>query len=164
MKTIRTTNGYEVLIDDEDFERVSQHKWSALVIKKKQTLYIRTNINKKLVYLHRFILNAPDGLTVDHRNHDTLDNRRENLRLCTRAQNNANKKTKRGKLKGVSFRADQPRKPFQSVIRSNGKLHHLGYYATEEEAARAYDAAAKKHFGEFAYLNFKEQTLEPQTI
>lgn len=109
----------------------------------------------KAVHLHRLILNAPTGEMVDHINGDAMDNRRSNLRLCSAADNSRNRKrhkNKVGKYKGTYFLRD--RKKWQAHIRINYKLVWLGRYNTEEDAARAYDTAAKKHFGEFARLNF----------
>ncbi len=91
---------------------------------------------------------------VDHRNHDGLDNRRENLRPCTRKENQRNQKIQHGKaskFKGV-FR-DCPDK-WTSLITVNGRKIRLGNFALEEDAAKAYDKAAQQHFGEFACLNF----------
>ncbi len=103
--------------------------------------------------LHRSLLAAPGGLVVDHINHDPLDNRRENLRLCTSAENSRNRKldprNKTG-FKGVS----RNRHSFVATIQVNRKLRHLGSFASAIEAARRYDEAAIALHGEFALLNF----------
>lgn len=109
--------------------------------------------------LHRFLLAAPKGALVDHKNGDRLDNRRRNLRLCGNAESLRN----RGKLrpggksaspfKGVSFfRAEQR---WAARISVDGKRIFLGYFENDADAARAYDAAAIKHHGTFARLNFE---------
>lgn len=102
---------------------------------------------------HRMILGLPEGNTqiVDHVNRNPLDNRRANLRICTRSQNCMNRKsTPRSGFKGVV----QNGSGWAAHIKMNRKVHHLGTYRTKEEAARAYDSAAKRMFGEFAVLNF----------
>jgi hypothetical protein len=107
----------------------------------------------------------PEGMLVDHINRDKLDNRRSNLRLASRSQNEANKRKRRtqsggkttSRYKGVSFMKDWGTvvrtKPWRATITVDKKIIALGVYSTEEEAARVYNEAAKKHFGEYAYLN-----------
>lgn len=106
-------------------------------------------------YLHRVIMNAPPGVQVDHINGDTLDNRRCNLRLCTHKENGHNRKLQGGtsKFKGVTWHKRD--RKWQAGIRHNGKQIHLGYFNDDVEAARAYDRAARKYFGEFARVNFQ---------
>lgn len=107
--------------------------------------------------LHRLILNAPPGVQVDHENGDPLDNRRSNLRLCNRYQNAMNRGPSRYNkigLKGVTKHPTKSGGNYRAQIRSNGSWLSLGRFKTAEEAARAYDAAALIHHGEFARLNF----------
>ena len=96
----------------------------------------------------------PGGLELDHKNHQRDDNRIANLRLATRSENNANSKHRRraSKYRGIS-RCSQTRL-IKAAIRVGGRTVHIGYYETEEHAARAYDVAAIWHFGDFATLNF----------
>ena len=89
MKEISLTKGLVAIIDDEDFERVSRYKWVSL--KNKRTVYASRSSDlkggKKTMYMHRFIMNPPSDMQVDHINGDGLDNRRVNLRVCTQSQN-----------------------------------------------------------------------------
>lgn len=108
-------------------------------------------------YLHRFILDAPGDRVVDHRNHNTLDNTRANLRLATRSQNSMNtypmRQSKYGR--GVWKQANPSLKnPFRASIRFHGKRIDLGGFPTAQEAAMAYDRAAIQYQGEFAILNY----------
>lgn len=114
------------------------------------------------VPLHRALLNPRDGMEVDHINGDRFDNRRANLRLVTSAQNKWNVKRRSpgaSRFRGVCrHRARKNEKVirWQANIKVNKQLVRLGYFRDEEQAARAYDVAAKKYHGEFATLNFPE--------
>lgn len=111
------------------------------------------------ISLARFILNIGNKkIIVDHINHNALDNRRSNLRLANKAQNRMySRKHKVGtsKFKGVSKRLKCPKTPWIARITVNKQCRVIGYFKDEIEAAKAYDECAKKHFGEFAFLNFK---------
>ena len=146
MREIELTRGYKAIVDEEDFERVSQHKWLYI-----EQGYARTKINRKTMSLHRFIMNARPGQVVDHRNHDKLDNRRTNLRICTQRQNSMNKRTPAGRrFKGIDLHHCGR---YRARVRRDGKLLFVGWADTPEEAAALYNLGAIKHFGEFAYLN-----------
>jgi hypothetical protein len=155
MKTIKLTNGADCLIDDEDFERVSAWGWMAHEVSPGR-FYVRRTTYRDRVYLHRFIL----GLTkadgeIDHRNGNTLDNTRENLRPCTSTQNKANMRLRcdnRTGYKGVFWRADRGK--YIAYIRGGGRgRKYLGHFLTAKDAALAYNEAARQEYGEFARLN-----------
>jgi hypothetical protein len=106
----------------------------------------------KAVYLHKLCAGPHDGFEVDHVNHNKLDNRTENLRLATRQQNGAWRKHYNSGLKGVR----KHRHKWVARISIFGREKHLGSFETQEQAARAYDAAAVEAYGEFAYTNKME--------
>ena len=103
-------------------------------------------------------MDCKKGYMIDHINGDLLDARKSNLRVCTSQQNAFNRKpnsNKKSKFKGVSLKKGGVKKPWYGRITVNGKKIDLGYYATEKEAALAYDKAALEYFGEFAWRNFQ---------
>ena len=108
MKRIKLTQKQFAIIDNKDFEKISKYKWWAEYKKSMKTYYAVANLSKrdKSVFMHRLILNAAKEKMVDHKNHDTLDNRRSNLRLCTNTQNQGNSRIRKkgtSKFKGVHF-------------------------------------------------------------
>lgn len=153
MKTIPLTKGMKAIVDDSDYKWLNQWKWYY-----SSHGYVCRDEKDKVIYMHRFIMDAPDGVDVDHRNTKGFDCRRENLRLATRSQNNYNRPVRKDNgtgYKGVGLKKDQGRvKPYYARITVNKKKIHLGYYETAEEAAKAYDEAALKYHGEFARINF----------
>jgi hypothetical protein len=164
------SQGKFALIDEEDLEKISKHKWHA---KKKvesgkaiwyaaRNEYSRETQKCKTVLMHNEILG---GLFVDHINHNGLDNRRYNLRFATRRQNGQNRLPNRNgssKYKGVSI---TKYKKWIARIRVNGKAIWLGTFDTEIEAAQAYDLAAIEHFGTFARINeYSREELESGQI
>lgn len=163
MKEIQLTRGHVAFVNDEDYDRViAAGPWRALVPPRRYTTYAIRDIRKPdgrwtAQYLHRFILDVTDPkIEVDHRNHNGLDNQRSNIRECSRAQNAAN----RGKLRtGKSSRYRgviwyKKSRKWCAKIKFNGKQIYLGYFSDETAAALAYDAAARKRFGEFVSCNF----------
>ncbi len=114
------------------------------------------------IRLHRLIMQAEPNQIIDHINGDRSDNRRSNLRFCTRSQNNQNQFARKGscRFKGVHYAGDAHRtKPWRARIQLNNNQTLLGYFTTPEAAARRYDQAAVELFGEFANLNFPEATV-----
>lgn len=156
-REIPLTQGKVALVSDEDYEKVSAYRWYANGYKRGRYWYavcghIRPQ-GLRAVLLHRFILDAPKGMVVDHINGNGLDCRRENMRLCTNTENLYNQKPRRqGEYKGVQKSGYR----WDALITVNYEVISLGRFASEEAAARAYDAAARRHHGEFARLNFPE--------
>ncbi len=159
MREIELTRGKVALIDDEDHEWLSGFKWYCS--RRSHTSYaVRNKTGQKgTVYMHRAILerHRMGGKSTDHINHNGLDNRKENLRSVSQGQNTKNcrrHKTNTSGFIGVTkINGRSLKKPWAASIHA-GKSIHLGYYGTREDAACAYDKAAKKYHGEFATFNF----------
>ena len=150
MKLIPLTQNKNALVDDEVYPILSKHKW--YVAKRGYGFYAQRMVNRKILPMHRLITNAPKGLDVDHKNGDTLDNRKENLRLASRSQNEWNRKKQSNNTsgyKGVIFSEGI----YKARIRVFKKLYYLGGFRDKKKAALAYNVAAKKYHGEFALLN-----------
>lgn len=156
MKTISLTQGKIALVDDEDYERLSRHKWYA--IKSKHTYYAVRNLPRENgkqhgIRMHRVILGLTSPkLQGDHKDHDGLNNQKYNLRICTNLQNSWNKKkhkTNVAGIKGIRFLG----KSWEVRICINGEAKAIGLFPSLEQASTAYNAAALNYFGEFAHLN-----------
>lgn len=140
------------IVDEADAELVNQYRWNPL--RHKSGFYATARESQKTVYLHRLIVGFPEGQEVDHANRDGLDNRRSNLRVCSRSGNTSNRarmKSNTTGFVGVEYRANGR---FQAAVWVNYHKVSLGTFDTAEDAARARDAAARDAFGEFASLNF----------
>lgn len=146
-------NGGSILIDENDREAVLSGRWNIGKFGQKKYAY-----KAKGKLLHRSLVNAPKGMCVDHINGDTLDNRRENLRVCTWAQNSLNRAKHKHAIhsiyKGVGFENGSSPRKWSARVHFNGVRKRVGRYATEIEAAKAYDKFALIAYGEFAKLNF----------
>lgn len=156
MKTITLTRNKIAIVDDADYEYLSQWNWffDGKYAIRHEVLGPRTN--KRVVWMHHLIANVSSDMQVDHINNDMLDNRRENLRPATHQQNMFNRrkvKTGQSKYKGVTLDGKNRIRRWRARITLNKKQIGLGYFATQEEAAIAYNEKAKELFGEYARLN-----------
>jgi len=152
-RPIPLTRGKFALVDANDYYWLTKYKWISL--SNANTSYASSRVKGKITKMHRLITNAPADLIVDHIDHDGLNNRRSNLRLCTPAQNARNAAPNKGttsKYKGVH--KSKGAKKWGATIQYNKKIYHLGTFENEIDAAKAYDAKAPELFGEFAHLNF----------
>jgi len=158
MKKIELTQGKVALVDDEDFEMLSQYKWHYVkpgyAARSQYCGGGRSSHKVKVTPMHREIMDSPDGKMIDHKNHDGLDNRKSNLRICTRTENRRNSvrhKNNKSGYKGVW----QEGKKFRSAIwiKDEKRNRNLGTFETAIQAAKAYNKHAKAVFGEFAFLN-----------
>ena len=156
-KEIVLSKGKVALVDDEDYVML-------LATGSRWCINDGYAFNRALGRMHRYLLGAAAGVMVDHRNGDKLDNRRDNLRLCTNSQNQANRQVIRGKskFKGVVWQRTATGGSWKAVITLQKQSTYLGSFRTDLEAATAYNEAAVKHFGEFAYLN--DLTLSPSDL
>lgn len=157
MKRIPLTRGQSTVVSDDDYPGLSRHCWHLRTTNHKKYAIRREYFpTPRWVRMHREILKATDELEVDHINGDGLDNRRENLRLCSHRENCRASKTKTpgtsSRFRGVTWHRIGKR--WMAQLKKNGKRIYLGLFLAEEAAARCYDAAAIEHFGKFASLNF----------
>lgn len=156
-REIQISRGKIVLVDDEDYELLAAHSWTARPKHKgREKWYAQRTASvdgrKTTILMHRVIMAAPKGLDVDHADGDGLNNRKGNLRICTRALNCANTWHPTAQS---GFRGVYPKKRlWRAELQVNGVRYRAGTFVDPAEAARAYDAAALIHFGEFARLNF----------
>lgn len=152
-KLIPLTQGKFAIVDDEDFEFLSQWKWSYRKGYASRADYSEEKVNWN-VQMHNTVMPPPAGMIVDHKNRNTLDYRRDNLRFLTDTQNRYNslRKNKTSQFKGVYWSKD--RNKWRSAIRKDGQRFNLGCFDSPVMAAQIYDVKAKELFGDAAYLNF----------
>lgn len=165
MKKIKLNKGKFAIIDDDDYERVSKKIWWCEVKKNKKaiyacnSLYIKEKQRVTTLRMHRFIMGAKKGVQIDHINGNGLDNRKSNLRFCTNSQNRRNtsvsKKKAGSNFKGVDFKNGL----WRSRITIDKKQIHLGYFKNEIDAAKNYEEAAKKLFGNFYKINLESESV-----
>lgn len=158
-RRIPLTNGQYSLVWETDYNRLTEWTWYALYAKSVSGYYACTSVliggKRKNVKMHHVIFNSVDLSSWDHKNHDTLDNRRSNLRPCTHSQSGANRRKMKNNTsgyKGVHWNTGH--KKWVARIEFKGGKICLGDYSSKIEAAKAYDEAAIRYFGEFANLNF----------
>lgn len=148
-------NCFYALVDAADFDAISRHPWSVRVAQKLAYAWSRRDDGRP-VLMHRLIMDPPDDMDVDHINGNGLDNRRSNLRVCTRSQNLGNRRiSDQHAFKGIC-RETRCNRWFAVCAKKR-----LGNFATAEEAARAYDRAALARWGEFARTNFPREQYAP---
>jgi len=148
---IPLSQGAHAIVDTKNIRQLNVQRWNLTAQKGLQ--YARRYVGRKTIYMHREIMNAPEGMQIDHINGNGLDNRVANLRLCTATQNqqNARKRKKTTScFKGVSWNNNR----WRARICVNRKQIHIGRYKIEFEAAQAYDKKAIELFSDFANLNF----------
>jgi hypothetical protein len=152
-REIPLTLGLVALVDEDDFGPLSQWEWIATRSATGAKFYVQRKGCSEL--MHRVVIGAEKGQLVDHVNGDTLDNRRSNLRFCSRAQNSYNRGPSSNNSSGYKGVSATPKR-WQACIQIDRKKRFLGCFDTPEEAARAYDEAAREFHGEFARLNFPD--------
>jgi hypothetical protein len=154
LRRIALTKGKFATVDAADYEWLKDFRWHATCARGRY--YAATVIDGKSISMHRMIMNPPDGLVTDHIDGDGLNNPRFNLRNCTPEQNrqNTRPRKKSSQYIGVYRRGDK----WYGKLKHKGIPYHLGPFDTEVEAAKARDKKAIELFGEFAWLNFPEET------
>lgn len=152
-KYILLNQGRYVIVDSADYEELMKHNWTVRISPE-----YAVRIEKgKAIYMHRQIMRPEAGLIVDHKDRNSLNNSRTNLRVGTMSQNSCNRGKKQGctsKYRGVYFFKREGK--WMAVIKFEGKSTFLGSFDNEIDAAKAYDTAARKYHGEFASLNFPD--------
>lgn len=156
-RLIKLTQDKYAKVDQQDYEKLNEHKWYAKRCINRFYAHRRNESNRN-VAMHRIIMKPGRGYCVDHINGDGLDNRKDNLRIVTIAENNYNKRKSKNvrssQYKGVSI--DKRTNRWRAIIYYKYRKINLGMFGDEIDAARAYDEAANELFGEFAKLNFSD--------
>jgi hypothetical protein len=159
MRELILNKGFVALVDDEDYEYLSQFKWNVNGGGYAEAWTPMINGKRRRIKMHREIIKASNGLIVDHINHNCLDNRKENLRLCSHAESMMNRrkpnKSLTSQFKGVSFNTQMGK--WKARIKANKRDIHLGYFDDEVEAAKAYNKACIELHGEYACVNVIEE-------
>lgn len=160
MREIPLTQGEVARVSERDYRGLSQFRWYAVWCSRSHIFYARRREGDHHIYMHRQILGAQGGQKVDHKDHVGTHNERENIRISTTGQNAANQvkraTNQSSRFKGVTWQSSRQR--WYASIQAGGIKMNLGRYIIEEDAARAYDAAARKYFGAFACCNLEVST------
>lgn len=165
-KTIPLSGGKEfALVDEADFEYLNQWKWKLSSGRAVRTKHVGTvgdwrNGKRKdvTIHMHRLVMDAPEGLEVDHIDGNPLNNQKSNLRLCSHEENRRNNKmyaSNKSGFKGVSYSARHDK--WITYIRFMNKSYNLGIFSDRIEAALEYDNVARQLFGEYARVNFGDK-------
>jgi hypothetical protein len=152
VRRIPLGNGRFATVDAADYEELSKYKWYA--VRKGVSVYAARRKGGRIVFMHREIMTPPKGYVVDHIDHNTLNNRRCNLRVCTNEQNSVGKKSRVGSSQfvGVQHRGRR----WQAAVVCRGEFFYLGLFDDEIEAAKVRDRKAYELHGPYAHLNFPE--------
>lgn len=152
--------GMKIEVDEEDYQFLVSHNWTILKArckkKKYYVLLVGRDKNKKIktFYFHREIMGVEQGQYIDHINGNSLDCRKQNLRICTPSQNAFNRSPRKDKYKGVTLRKYKSgKKSYRVAISFKGKFQWIGTFKTADEGAIAYNKRAIELFGQFANLN-----------
>lgn len=153
---ITTNTNNEFCIDIDDIDKVQKYSWY-----ESDTGYLMSRINNKIVRMHRLIMNVKDkNVVVDHINHNTLDNRKNNLRIVSSSQNNMNKIKQSNNTSGITgISWDKRKKKWRAYIKINSKHSELGLYDNFEDAVNARRDAEERYFGEYSYKNSIERVV-----
>lgn len=153
MRIILLNKNLSALVDDEDFEWLSEYRWYAVEYSRVKNRFYAKMSSRRKTLMHRLLLNAPRELEVDHMNGNTLDNRKSNLRLATRSENARNclvRIDSKARFKGVEYRQDKGK--YSAYYTLNGEKHHIGYFDDALSASEAH----KKSFSEALGLPYEE--------
>jgi hypothetical protein len=162
-RRIPLTQGRFACVDPEDYAALARYKWCAS--RQSNTFYAVRSEGGKQLRMHRVIMNAPDGLVVDHINHDGENNLKRNLRLCTKQQNARNQRPhKNGSSQFAGICWHKSERKWYARITDHGRQRSLGLFADERAAARARDDAAAALWGPFAHLNFPRRHRRRQRL
>ena len=160
MKEIQLTKGQVTIVDDEDYDDLMKYKWFAVYNKNINSYYACRNsrksdnlVNRKVILMHRYIININSKNDIDHINGNTLDNRTINLRSCTRSQNMMNRGPQINNTSGYKGVFNINNGKWMARIGLNSKYKYLGVFTDKDSAARAYNNASIEMHGEFGYQN-----------
>jgi hypothetical protein len=171
IRYIPLTHGLYAIVDAQDYEWLSQYKWAAHYNQRRNIIYAARSSysyengrrRRRTILMHREIMKPPEGMVIDHINSNGLNNRRCNLRTCTQAQNMHNCRPRtdgRSRFIGVYPHKDR----WRAKVTCKGRLHHVGTFSDEVEAAKARDRKAVELFGSFARLNFPEEVAPKEEL